>query len=317
MKLKLFFDASKSVAARLTDTFNFVWPTAAAIWNLRWQVNGLVSSLPSITEPDLLGRFVTGSGIIGANLRSACIETSWEDQQQQFAKFLLFEFYSLYETWCELMVTELNLPDRFRKELQFPTSSVPKGIIGIGCVLSHIGKNKSPTIDAAFGHPLKTNRKYSPHHIEQLLICYRYFKEMRNLLIHGGNKLTDSFVQAEKEFSALDASSLGVSEVPKYNLSSPSSLPQLSLRGVVGFGEIILKLVCTLDIEFSSTTFAQTNLTERWRSRYGEMPQMVAGSDKTRRARRIRIFVAALGLPKPKVTVEFESWLKQERLVFY
>ena len=317
MKLKLFFDASKSVAARLTDTFNFVWPTAAAIWNLRWQVNGLVSILPSITEPDLRARFVTGSGIIGANLRSACLETSWEDQQQQFAKFLLFELCSLYETWCELMVAELNMPDRLSKDLQFPTSSTSKGKNGIGYVLSHIDEHKSPTIDAAFGQPLKTNRKYSPHHIEQLLICYRYFKEMRNLLIHGDKNLTAPFIQAEKDFSALDAPSLGVSEMPKYNPSLPSSLPQLSLRGVVGFGEIILKLVCTLDIELSSTSFAQTNLAERWRSRYGETPKMVAGRDKARRARRIKILVAELGLPKPEVTVEFESWLEQERLVFY
>lgn len=317
MKLKLFFKASKSVASRLTETFDFVWPTAAAIWNLRWQVSGLVSILPNITESELLGRFVNGSGIRGANLKKACIDTSWEEQQQQFAKFLLLEFCALYENWCELMVSELNLPGRFRKEMQFPTSQQSTGIKGVAYVLSQIASSQSIVMRDAFHQLLATNRKYSIIHIEELLTCYRYFKELRNLLIHGANGSNQSFMQAEADFSSLTASKLGVSEVPKHHPSSSGAPPQLSLRGIVGFGEIVLKIVCTLDIEFSSTTFAATNLIKRWRAEHGNTPLAVAANDRNRRSRRIRILTAALDLPPPIVTTQYESWLRQERLVFF
>ena len=41
----LFFSASNDVISQITDLYDFVWPTASAIWNLRWQVKGFVNEV--------------------------------------------------------------------------------------------------------------------------------------------------------------------------------------------------------------------------------------------------------------------------------
>src|SRR4051794_17113582 len=115
---ELFFLSSRRAANRLTDVFDFVWPTASAIWNLRWQVAGYIAVVPDATEDQLVGRFVAGSGIRGVNLRKACTQHSWEHQQQQFARFLLVEFCALYEAWCISIIKELRCDKRLADALQ-------------------------------------------------------------------------------------------------------------------------------------------------------------------------------------------------------
>jgi hypothetical protein len=124
LALRLFLLTSQRAATRLTEIFDFVWPTATAIWNLRWQVAGLVNAVPNISEQELAGRFVAGSGIHGANIRRACTKLSWSDQQQEFSRFLLFEICALYETWCEGTLEELGASPEISKEFQFPTSTL-------------------------------------------------------------------------------------------------------------------------------------------------------------------------------------------------
>src|SRR4051794_1493616 len=34
----LFFKYSRSTFGQISELFDFIWPTAAALWNLRWQV---------------------------------------------------------------------------------------------------------------------------------------------------------------------------------------------------------------------------------------------------------------------------------------
>lgn len=318
MHLKLFFLPSKAVASRITETFGFVWPTAAAIWNLRWQVQGLVGAYPSISEKELLGRFVDGSGIHGVNLRGACIEKSWEDQQEQFAKFLLFELCALYESWSEAIAEQLSLPGDSWKSLQFPSGITPGGQpSGIAKILNLIAGNASPTFSASFHSSLKTNRKYSPKYLEELLICYRYFKELRNYLIHGSDSAHRKLVIAERNYSVLTAAALGATERPEFFPVASSASPKPSLRGVVGFGEVVLKMVCTIDIAFAATSFAEHDFRRRWKIENGKTPSLVATLDAPRRNRRIGVLTRKLGLPSPAITPGFLAWLRSEGLVFY
>lgn len=318
MQLKLFFLPSKAVASRITETFGFIWPTAAAIWNLRWQVQGLVGACPEISEKELLGRFVEGSGIDGVNLRGACIETSWATQQEQFAKFLLFELCALYESWCELITEQLSLPNATKKNLQFPTGTTGSGAVtGIANVANVIHDNPSTPLSSSLHQTLSTNRKYSPNHLEEMLICYRYFKELRNALIHGSQSAIIKLASAESFYSALTPARLGVAEKPHFVPCNSNAAPTPSLRGVVGFGEIVLKLVCTMDIKLAESTFAELDFKRRWKVENGSNPSLVAASDELRRNRRISILTRKLGLPAPTVTPVFVAWLRSQGLIFH
>jgi hypothetical protein len=318
VRLKLFFPASKAVAARLTDLFDFAWPTAVAIWNLRWQVTGLIGVVPQISYEELQGRFVAGSGIRGANLRRACTELSWEDQQQQFARFLMFEFCAIYESWCEEMAPLIGLNDMKKKNnLQFPSSFDSSGrpSRGIRKVLSSLPKPNSPFLIDSFSEILESNSKYSVKYLEELFLCYRYFKEIRNSLIHNGGTLSADLIDAENKFRSLTPIQIGMKEVPAAVPSIGQAKRPLVLRGVVGFGEVVLRIVCSLDAEIAKSESAENYFKARWRIIHGKTPLQVSATDANRRASHIRKLVAKLDLPKPPYSMELEEWLRENRML--
>jgi hypothetical protein len=125
---KLFFASSENSTRELTYLFDFVWPTAAALWNLQWQAKGFRTQVPSVTEDELNARFVSGSGIRGVNF--ARLEAAgWGDVQQWFARLLLSETCALFEGWIKSVLDELVLPSSYQrtgkqaldKKLQFPS----------------------------------------------------------------------------------------------------------------------------------------------------------------------------------------------------
>jgi hypothetical protein len=279
MQLKLYFTSSKEIAKRLTEVFDFAWPTAAAMWNLRWQVDGFLRANPDATDSILQQRFINGSGISGANLKRSCIQWSWEMQQQQFAKFLLIEFCALYEAWIDSVLDEIG--NGIRKQFQFPTN----GTDGIGNALLALQANISTELETTIYPALQTNKKYDPSHLNELLICYRYFKECRNVLVHYGGIATQRAAQSYTAYSALSAVSLGVTEMPDHcPIGGQGDSVQLRLRGVVGFGEIVLKLISTLDVELSKTTHAEAVLRDRWISVTGKKRYLPADSHDRRGA---------------------------------
>ena len=104
----LFFETSRSAFQQVSDLFDFVWPTAVALWNLRWQVQGFAGTKTHVTKAELHGRFVLGSGVHSANIARACLDTTWEEHQGQFAKFLLIDLFALYEGWLSTRPQELS-----------------------------------------------------------------------------------------------------------------------------------------------------------------------------------------------------------------
>ncbi|NMF90987.1 hypothetical protein [Aromatoleum petrolei] len=315
MQEKLFLLTSKQVARRLTEVFDFVWPTATAIWNLRWQVAGYVSASPTATESELAGRFVAGSGIRGANLRRSCIDSSWQDQQQEFARFLLFEFCSLYEAWCEGALNELGAASSLSKHLQFPTT-FKNGAPSRGRfhAINLIVQGGSQIMAGSIYPAIAKNKKNSPPHIEQLLVCYRYFKEARNSLVHAGGSTSRNFISAEAAYNQLTPAQVGLKEVPVINGHTAGSQIKLSLRGVVGFGDIVLRLVSTLDAEFSKSPGAEQAFVRRWRTCHGG-PAVQVPANPNSCHERIRRLVRRLDLPTPVVTAQFEAWLRNNQCI--
>src|SRR5690349_1130005 len=121
--MKLFFASSQAFHTQLTALYDLVNPTAAAMWNLRWQVRGYLDEKSSADKQELHGRFVTGSGIGSANLRRHCVEQTWEDQVGELALLVIFGAIGLYEGW----IASLEVgSDAQRKRLQFPS----RGIVG-------------------------------------------------------------------------------------------------------------------------------------------------------------------------------------------
>jgi hypothetical protein len=313
---KTFFPCTRNTVDSLTKNFDFLWPTAAALWNLRWQVNGFVAATPNANETTIAGRFISGSGITGANLKRACIAHTWEDQQERLAEILLTSVFAIYESWCEEILKLLHLSQNNNaKKLQFPTEFDANGNIvsGVQRVLSISNANQSLMMNESIFPMLAQHPKYSLASIENQLTCYRYFKEARNCLMHNGGIADHKCVDAYARFAAIpDAASLGVAEIPNNSGAVLQQRVGLSLRGVVGLSDIVLRLIITLDAQFACHSRAEQFFFEIWRSEIQKGLNMPV--NPALKSERLRGFVRSLGWQCSPQTERLELLLKEQHL---
>jgi hypothetical protein len=319
----LFFQSSQNITARLGEIFDFLWPAMAGLWNLRWQVSGFASVTNKREAKELYAKFVEGSGVTQANLKVSCLEKSWESQREQFAKFLLVELCALYEGWIEDVTPRVVPPSeiqRFQKDLQFPTSTGPN-ISGLSRAITKVNNSPSILLKTEFFPALKANVKNSWAHREELLRAYRYFKEMRNTLMHGGGLATATAVSAYSAFVNIPISSLYFKKAP----SAPPvvlDLPvRLELSDVVGLGNIIHRLIVTLDAALAVSTHAENDLLIRLQRSYAMSKargkhKILSTVDPSRRAQQIASMLSAAGLPNPAKTYRLDALIIAKGLAF-
>lgn len=197
----------------------------------------------------------------------AYLEQTWENQQERFAKILLTNLFAIFEGWLEDIKTTLNISDVLVKALA-KTTRYANGIAedGVFRSIQQIQSNTSSALTNAFYTHLTTNSKYSLGHLDNLLKCYKFFKESRNCVIHNGGRVDTRVMDAYNSFqSVASISDLGVNEVPIHIVPSLGAPVEFNLRGVVGFGDVLIRIMVTIDAELSTTESAETELISRCR----------------------------------------------------
>lgn len=263
------FRCSRNAHSQLTVLFDFVHPAAIAMWNMRWQIGGYLASVPDAKSKDISDRFSSGSGIGGGSLKRTYVDRPWEEQQEMFAQLLLTNSISAFEHFTSELARLSGVPQRSQrtisKNLQFPGRSRTDAYRQLG--------PKIPALNAAFDWDNFVSMRYAPHEIDNLLKCYRFFKEQRNAIAHNGAFATQDTASAYADFSPVATKiALGVNEVPYHTAISSAGDPvKLSLRGVIGFTDILLRIIATYDVEFSEYRIAEAELRERF-------PTAIAGT---------------------------------------
>lgn len=310
----LFFESSRATRDELTELFNFVWPTAAAIWHTRGAIESYVAGNPGVGAAAVTAKFTDGSGIHGAgNLKRIICEQSWETQQERLARVLLVDVCAVYESWLSMILADLGAGSRDREtELQSPTDAT--GSAGVWACIRNLTALESSVLDSAFGAALRSSRKNKKAHLDNLLRCYRYFKECRNSIVHRGAIGNQKAVDAYQEFSAVATpTSLGIKEVPAHEVITLGSPVRLRLRGVVGLSDIVVRMIHTIDAELCRSARSEVYLLHRWKKCHGS--RKLLSADPVRRRRQVTKLCGALNLPAPTNHVAFEGWLREKRLV--
>lgn len=247
---KCFFYQSKLFEAQVTELFDDLWPTVTAIKNLRWQVNGYYHEMNVKQNDKLSARFVDSEDKTNRpNLYRTCIAQSWELQEFSIARNLLTNIFALYEGWIEMILTSLGVSrvkDKAKK-FQFPNDAR----------LTLVSMQQTPNCDlvnALYDAYVTKNNKSRLIHLENYLKVYRYFKECRNSIIHKGGKTTLELISAYNGIQDMTHADLDVDELPLMDaVTAVDQEVKLTLRSVVGFSQIIIKLVEVLDAEFIKT----------------------------------------------------------------
>lgn len=103
-------------------------------------------------------------------------------------------------------------------------------------------------------------------------------------------------------------------EVPTHEAPVLGNPIKLHLRGVVGFSDIVMRIVSTLDAELSRSIKAEKHLKSQWMKRHGRR-YSVKTKDSVARSKQIQRLMKRLDLPMPKRTIELEQWLRAQQLV--
>jgi len=312
----LFFRCSREAFAEVTRLYDFLWPTTAAMWNLRWQVQGFLQVCPDATPEELCQRFAAGSEGDRGNIRRACQEQTWDDQRCTFARVLLVNLCAVYESWTAQVLTVLGARCKAKEDdLQYPDLTTRGKRRGVSAAITAITAAESPVIKASIYPSLQRNERYALKHIQALMLCYRYFKECRNTFIHQ-NGIPDQ--RTENAFAAFrtvaTTAQLGMKEVPEHYPIDQQHAVQISLRGVVGFSDVILRLIATLDIELSRAAMAERELIAQWRATHPERP-CLSSLRQDKRDRRLSNHFRHMGLPTPTALEGLLQFLLRKGLI--
>jgi hypothetical protein len=306
-----FFPESRDAAGEITRLFDFVWLTAVALWNLRWQVKGYVGTLPESTPERLAERFVQGSDLQGVNLKRSCIEITWEEQKSRFASIILTNAFAAYESWADRISQTLQRKANAMR-LQFPNSGEKNGH-GLEWVLSTMTEKRSKTLEAAFYPVFIKSTKYSLPVITNMMLSYRYFKEIRNCEIHHGGVYDKKAQEAYEAFlPTSDKKSLGMKGDLFFEPVTQGARVKLHLRGVVGFCDILLRVIATVDAELSRSSLAEVPF-KMWMIAT-KHPKVLSGNVH-RRNMQVTERCRAAGLPRPQDVEAAYEFLRAHRVI--
>jgi hypothetical protein len=307
----LYFIASQGAAQRLIDLFDFVWPTAAAMWNLRSEVEGYIGTRPDATAPELKAKFAGVLGLVRVDLVRACIETPWESQQRRFAEMVLISSFAIYEGWLEDVPKSLGATNAQIEDFEFP----PDGRHNIHAAVTRLTTPESTVTKPAFYKLLCSNRKNTLSSLDNLLVCYRYFKACRNDIIHNSGRARQKTVDAAAAYSLVaTGGSFGVKEPPACTLYSEGDEVTIGLRAAVGMSDVVRRLIVTLDAELSRSQEAERELKRRWGRSLGKR-KFTLKSDSVGRSAQVARYAQKIGLPKPTDTAGLERYFRAERLM--
>lgn len=314
---KYVFRASYDGHAQITGLFDFIQPAAIAVWNLRWQVQGYLANVPKASSDDLSSRFALGSGIRGGSLKRVFVDHPWSEQQEMLASITLINVIAAFEDVTAGLARLGGGSSRKQadvaKALQFPQR--PGGGRDRSTAYGELGPASS-AMQAAFDWDHKVSGRYAGSNVDNLLVCYRYFKEIRNSIAHNGGRATANALTAYTAFSAIATTAAlgGVAEVPEHSPIFAVGEPvKLSFRGTIGFADIVLRIIATYDVDLSSMRIAEREFRERFPSTLGGIWNRAVKEEK--RLKQLRTKLSTYNLPDLVLTEAFQKFLRDEQIV--
>ena len=262
-----FFLATQHGIDNLTEAFDLIHPIRSSLWNMKAEIAGLKMLDPSISEAKLKSRFSIVPEIGGVNYTRAFSDWDWEKIQTELAWILLNTIFVVYEGWLQELhdtvfsTTSGNLNIEYMQFPCDPSSTErygrsPKNIVD---EIARLKTSRSLMLEGTFYNLYRTRpRRTTATSLNNLMYCYRYFKELRNCYTHNGKQTSQRLVDAySKYLPYADSSALNVKEIPEIKAPTINTPAALTLRGVIGFSYIVIQIMLTSDAELLCSQYAE------------------------------------------------------------
>lgn len=314
---KTFFIETQSINEQMGEFLNFTWASYAGLREMWWQVKGFSHCFPDVDNKVFKEKFLSGLDLPGGvDLESVCLNIEWNEHVHRFSKSLIFEACTMYEAWVE-MICEHVLPgdDKAKKSLQYPSKN---GSDGYMRVINKVNLNTSAFIKDNFFPIVSTHKMNRWGRINDFLVMFRYFKEIRNSFIHGSGRVSPSIIDCYNEVVTFQNARGHLTKFP-IKLSQPTinTRIDISLRDSVIFFSYIKYLMITFDAAICVSSNAESYMS----SRIGQYIKANKGNvyhipyETKKKERVVRKILSGASFPFGVDNEAVTNWLVLEKLV--
>lgn len=302
----VFFRASEDALDNITTAFDIVHSLTVSLKYTRHVINEAANRNSLGSENDYQIIIDPADSVRGVNYKRTFIETSWATQEEIIAWILLNNLFAIHEGWAQRLYDEaffrFHYQERsFIKNLEFP------GLTGKFSNYYVAANKRSNVLDGAFFNAYKTASGMDFNRLENYMLCYRFFKEARNCYMHHNFVASKDLVDAYNAYIPFaTCNDLNVTEVPIIILPVLGHRVKLSLRGVIGFSQLVRRIIIITDINLLRSKAAEKEFMDRkpikWNCR-------TLSSDATRAERQITHYSAKIGFLRATWTADYQQFL--------
>ena len=284
------FEATYFASQQITATFDMVWAVDAGLWNLRQDVQRYFIEHPDANNIEVKNALVSGLNIHGLNPKRIANELSWEYQEQYIAELLLLNAIAIFDTWVDSFIDSTIL---LQSNNQIKKIKADMKIGEFSSFDSAISAESASSLAGCF----RFSAQKQDAHINNLRLVYKYFKSCRNCCSHGNHQFTNIAETNYEAIKSLTNASCGLKEFPKIVMTKQGDPLVLILRGVVGFYDVLNRIINHYDLVAAEKTGIENELIKRW----GTAPNVKKFLSENRRNIYIRNYMNSIHMCPPYV----------------
>lgn len=311
-----FFPESNDTLQSFTELFDFLWPAYIGVANLRRDYFNQIRHNPDITREDLnmvlcgdLGLEIYRKKSFDFNYMFA--HTSFVDQTDELALLWINSAIALYEGWLNTISERVfagddNKISRLKSCLQFDNKwNTDFTVLISGTTSSFMESN--------FSSKYLAKRHRDPASVENLLKCFRVYKEYRNCYMHNGRKANSYLISAINNYQPVaNRNNLPIKKIPLF------TQPQLDQPFTLGFdkailiGDVIMRLIVTVDAILVKTMAAEEEFKQRYKTSYCD--KCLSPNPKKARST-VNSYIQNLRIPSPNNIDDVVNYILSNNLM--
>lgn len=254
------FLANYQAIQKITQTLDIIWAIHTGLWELRNSIKDYFDKHPNVSNKDAINNLIKCNQTVRLNPRKIAFQLSWEDQEQYLSEILLIYATSIFDDWTNNFLTSI-FPQKSNKQKKKLVDNVRQGNFTV--LNTELAHAKKSLISNCFNLKLDVPKDY----IDKLCDVYMYFKACRNCCSHGNSNFS---TRAEKAFIKIknfkSSDFKGMKEFPQIAPTESGKPLKLIFRGVVGFYDIIYRIVSYYDLVAADTIAIENELLNRWKN---------------------------------------------------
>lgn len=256
----LFFRASEDALDNITAAFDISHPLRASFRYTRKVLNELNPD-PNNVNSELCNETINDDGYVhGVNYKRAFFDTSFEDQEEKLAWFLLNNLFAIHEGWVERVYSEIFDGTGYSR-YTFSKNLECENISSKFSSYFTPPSKESQILCTSFYPVYEAKASLDFSKIDNYMLCYRYFKEARNCYMHRNFIASQNLIDSYTAFQAVSATTdLDIEEALVTIAPLLGQPVKLSMRGVIGFSQIIKRIIVISDAKLLRNKAAEKEI---------------------------------------------------------